>query len=70
MLTENAEGFIFEPADNKINVIRTQDFTVISEIKSKLFSAQTSLTYTKSGIIAWEDHAVYLINKKQQLKMG
>ena len=44
MLTENAEGFIFEPADNKINVIRTQDFTVISEIKRKLFSAQTSLT--------------------------
>ncbi|RLD75239.1 MAG: hypothetical protein DRJ10_15650, partial [Bacteroidetes bacterium] len=64
MLTENGEGFIFEPADNKINVIRTQDFTIVSEIKSNLFSAQTSLSYTKSGIIAWEDNAVYLINKK------
>ncbi len=44
MLTENAEGFIFELADNKINVIRTQDFIIVSEIKSKLFSTQTSLT--------------------------
>jgi len=64
MPTENSEGFIFEPADNKINVIRTQDFKIISEIKSNLFSTQTSLNSTKSGILAWENNSVYLINKK------
>jgi len=65
MPTENREGFIFEPADNKISVIRTQDFKVVSKLQCKLISSQTSLNYTKSGIIAWEDNSVYLINKKQ-----
>ncbi len=60
----DGEGFIFEPADNKILVLRTQDFKIISEMRTNLISAQTSLSYTKSGIIAWEDDSVYLINKK------
>ncbi|MEN8119349.1 MAG: RIO1 family regulatory kinase/ATPase [Bacteroidota bacterium] len=64
MSTEAHEGFIFEPADNKIRVLRIQDFRVISEIQSNLISSQTGLHYTKSGIIAWEDNSVYLINKK------
>ncbi len=65
MPSSDGEGFIFEPSNNKILVRRTQDFSVISEIKSNLISAQTSLSYTKSGIIAWEDNSVYLINKKK-----
>ena len=60
----DGEGFIFEPADNKIKVIRTQDFNTISEIQTNLISAQTTIQYTNSGIIAWEDNSVYLINKK------
>ena len=66
MPTGNTDGFIFEPSDNKIIIRRTQDFKVISEIKSNLISAQTVLNYTKSGIIAWEDNSVYLINKKSE----
>lgn len=65
MPSGDGEGFIFEPADNKILVRRSQDFSVVSEIQTNFISEQTSLNYTKSGIIAWEDNSVYLINKKQ-----
>ena len=65
MPATGGEGFIFEPVDNKILLRRTQDFNIISEIKSNIISAQSSLSYTRSGIIVWEDNSVYLINKKQ-----
>ena len=62
MKSDKEDGFIFEPANNKIKVIRTQDFKLISEIECKYISEQTSLFYTKSGIIAWENDSILLIN--------
>lgn len=65
MPTEKGEGFIFEPTDTGISVIRTEDFQPISKMDTQNISAQTALFYTKSGIIAWEDNTVLLINKKE-----
>ncbi|MBN1252752.1 MAG: hypothetical protein JXR51_05845 [Bacteroidales bacterium] len=66
MESANQNGYIFEASDNKIKVIRTQDFQIVSEISSKYISEQTSLFYTKSGIIAWENDTVLLINSKEK----
>lgn len=57
-------GFVFEPSDNKLLVKRVQDFKTISEIKCSKLSNQSNLFYTKSGIVAWEDNDLYLLNKK------
>ncbi len=59
------EGFVLEQGDNKINIRRTNDFEIISEVKCSYISSQTSLFYTISGIIAWEDDVVFLINQKK-----
>ena len=59
------EGFIFEPADTGISIIRTEDFKVISKMNTGLISSESVLFYTKSGIVAWEDESVYLMNRKE-----
>jgi len=59
------DGFILEQGDNIIKMRRTNDFEIISEIKCSYISSQTTLFYSNSGIIAWEDDAVYLINQKK-----
>jgi len=64
MKSNTNDGFIFEPENAKIKVIRTQDFNIVSEINCKYISEQTNLFYTKSGIIAWENDSVLLINTK------
>lgn len=56
-------GFVFEPDDNKINIYRTQDFALISEISCSIINKQTRLFYTKSGIIAINENSTFLINK-------
>jgi hypothetical protein len=58
------EGFIFMPKDDKISIIRSQDFAEISELKCNLISAQTILKNTNSGLIAFDDEKVWLLNKK------
>lgn len=63
MPVQKGEGFVFQPADNQINVLRTPDFQQISVMDCDFISEQTKLQYTKSGIIAWEGKAVYLLNK-------
>ena len=63
--TSKQNGFIFEPTDTGINIIRSEDFKVISHLQTGVISAQSTLNYTKSGIIAWENDAVYLINKTE-----
>jgi serine/threonine protein kinase len=65
MPSEKDEGFIFEPSDTGISVIRTHDFKEISKMKVSFMSSQTALFYTQSGIVAWEDEHVYLINRKE-----
>jgi len=62
--TEKEEGFVFVPQDNKILVIRTLDFKMISEIECEFVSEHSKLIYTKSGILCLENRNVYLINNK------
>ncbi|MFN8258323.1 MAG: hypothetical protein U0W24_21720 [Bacteroidales bacterium] len=62
-ITKN-EGYIYEPADNFINVRKYDDFEVIGTISCNYISAGSTLFMTNSGIIAWEDNSVFLINQK------
>ena len=64
MPTDGGEGFIFEPNDNRINIVRTQDFKTISTMEALFVTEQSKLQYCQSGIIAWEGDSVYLLNKK------
>ncbi len=64
MKADKKLGFVFEPADNKLNIRRTEDFKLVSEIDCKKISEQSSLFFTNSGIIIWEGDEVYLANKK------
>lgn len=64
MPTQSPEGFVFQPSDNKILILRTLDFQQTSEMDCDLVSEQTKLQHSKAGIIAWEGKAVYLLNKK------
>ncbi len=64
MPTDSENGFIFEPSDNKIKVIRTNDFGHISDIDCEFITEHSKLQYTKSGIIAWDDAGVFLLNKR------
>jgi len=65
-MQQNKEnGFIFEPEDNKLFIRRTEDFKQITEMQCSKVSRQSSLFYTKAGIIIWEEDEVYLVNKKQ-----
>ena len=58
------DGLIIYPTEKKIKMIRTEDFALISEIKCDIINQQTVLNYTKSGIIAFDENDLYLINSK------
>jgi serine/threonine protein kinase len=58
-------GFVIEQRDNKMMIRRSGDFEIVSEVHCEYISTQTSLYYTNSGIIAWENDKVYLINQKK-----
>jgi len=61
---KEGEGFIFMPQDDKISVIRSQDFAEISSIKCSLVSSQSTLRSTNSGLVLFEDGKAWLLNKK------
>ena len=59
----NGEGMIFEPSEEEIKVIRTNDFQVVTSLECEFVSGLSKLQYCKSGIILWEGRNVYLLNK-------
>ena len=61
---KDGEGFIFVPKDDKISIIRSQDFAEISELKCDLISTESVLKNTNSGLVLFEDRKVWLLNKK------
>lgn len=65
MPTSKKDGFIFEANDLGISILRSEDFQIVSKLDVQAVSSQTLLFYTKSGIIAWEDDSVLLINKNE-----
>jgi len=60
----NGDGYLFQPADNKINVINSKDFQTISMLECSLITEHSRLQHTLSGIVTWEGTSVYLLNKK------
>ncbi len=63
--TSKEDGLIFEAANGEIKILRTNDFKETSKIECSYISAETSLNYCKSGIIAHENQTVLLINSRQ-----
>ncbi|MDF1547043.1 MAG: hypothetical protein P1P88_04430 [Bacteroidales bacterium] len=61
---ENTDGFIFEPEDNMLLIRRINNIEIVSEIKCSKISRQSTLMYTKAGIIVWEQDKVFLLNQK------
>lgn len=64
MKTDKNQGFIFVPFDDKIKIIRTNDFKVMSEIECDFITQQSNLQYTKAGILVLEDGKFLLLNNK------
>lgn len=62
--TSKTDGLIIYTNENLIKMMRTEDFTVVSEIKCNIINHDTFLNYTKSGIIAFDENNLYLINSK------
>ena len=65
MRTDNQNGFVFEPDDNKLTIRRTEDFKIISEMQCGKISRLSNLFYTNAGIVIWEGSEVFLANKKE-----
>ena len=63
-MEKDGEGFIFMPKDDKISIVRSNDFAEVSEIKCSLASADSILRNTNSGLILFEENKVWLLNKK------
>ncbi len=57
-------GFIFEPADDAIKVLRTQDFQMVSLLDCPQVSSLSKLQVANAGIIAIEDQKVFLLNRR------
>jgi len=60
----DGEGFVFIPRDNKISIIRTQDFSEVSQMDCDLVSTESVIKNTNSGLILLEEGKVWLLNKK------
>lgn len=61
---KDGEGFIFMPQDDKILIVRTQDFASISELKCNLVSSESVLRNTGAGLVLLDNGKVWLLNKK------
>lgn len=61
---KDGEGFIFMPDDNKIMVIRSQDFAEISSMKCDLVSSESTIRSTNAGLALFDNGKVWLLNKK------
>lgn len=62
--TKDEEGFVFIPVDDAIKILRTEDFSEISEMKCKLVSSESTLFSTGAGIILFDSGKIWLLNKK------
>ncbi len=62
--TVKDEGLIFEPSNGAINIIRTEDFKAVSKMDCSIINPQTSLKSCKSGILAYDERNLYLVNSK------
>ena len=62
--TSASAGIVFEPADDKMLVRRSQDFKVLQEFDCGILSTESNLISTQAGIVAYEKNFCYLLNSK------
>lgn len=58
------EGIILQPYNGYIRIIRTNDFEENSRLKLDICTAQSTIRYTHSGVVLWEDEKLWLINTR------
>ena len=58
------EGFLFVPKDDCIKIVRSQDFSEISELKCDLVSTESMLKNTNAGLVLFDNGKAWLLNKK------
>jgi serine/threonine protein kinase len=59
-----AEGFIMQPQNQYIRVIRTDDFEEVERLNLDICTTQSTIKISPSGLILWEDDSLWLLNKK------
>jgi len=55
--------YIFEPDDNKINILRGYDFIKIGELECNVCMRISKLHNTTSGILIINPDGIHLLNK-------
>ena len=58
------EGFIFQPHNGCMRIIRTDDFEEVERHNLDICTTQTTIKSTRSGLILWEDDRMWLVNKR------
>lgn len=58
------EGFIFQPYNGYVRVIRTNDFEEHSRMRLDICTSQSTIRHTHSGLLLWEDEKLWLINTR------
>lgn len=58
------DGFIFQPYNGYMRVIREIDFEELERHNLDICTAQTTIKHSRSGLILWEDDRLWLVNKK------
>ncbi len=61
---KHGHGLIFEAADDKMLIRRTQDFAVLQELTCPLLTDDTQLFHTNAGIVAVNIDGICLLNNK------
>ncbi len=61
---DKGEGFIFQPHNGYMRIIRTDDFEEIARHNLDICTTQTTINHTPSGLVLWEDDMLWLVNKK------
>lgn len=61
---DKCEGFIFQPHNACIRIIRPEDFEEVERHNLDICTAQTTIRSTRSGLVLWEDDKLWLVNKK------
>lgn len=62
--SNGSDGFIYQPQDSFLRIIRTQDFEEVARHELDIVSIQSVVKHTQSGILVWEGDRIWLVNKR------
>lgn len=61
---DGENGFIFQPQDRFLRIIRTQDFEEVARHELDIVSTHSVVKHTPSGLVLWDDDRLWLLNKR------